>query len=93
MGEPMLVVWSLATYAGIGLVVGAAFVLVAAPRALGHAAAITPGGRALLFPGAQQDNLRTQGEQLLHRQLGSADRAVHPLVGQQNRAKHLACLG
>ena len=52
MGEPMLVVWSLATYAGIGLVVGAAFVLVAAPRALGHAAAITPGGRALLFPGA-----------------------------------------
>ena len=52
MGEPLLVVWSLATYAGIGLVVGAAFVLVAAPRALGHAAAITPGGRALLFPGA-----------------------------------------
>ena len=52
MGEPMLVVWSLATYAGIGLVVGAAFVLVAAPRALGHAAAMTPGGRALLFPGA-----------------------------------------
>ena len=52
MGEPMLVVWSLATYAGIGLAVGAAFVLAAAPRALGHAAAITPGGRAMLFPGA-----------------------------------------
>ena len=34
-----------------------------------------------------------QGQQILHPRLGSADRAVHPLVGQKNRAKHLACLG
>ena len=48
----MLVVWTLAGYAGIGVVVGIAFVLTAAPHALGHAAPITAGGRAMLFPGA-----------------------------------------
>ncbi len=48
----MLVVWTMVAYAGIGGLVGLAFVIVAAPRALRHAAPITPGGRVMLFPGA-----------------------------------------
>lgn len=48
----MLVVWTLAAYAGIGVLVAVAFVLAAAPHALGHRAPVTPGGRAMLLFGA-----------------------------------------
>ena len=52
MGQRMLVVWTLAAYAGIGVLVAVAFVVVAAPHALGHAAPVSVGGRAMLLFGA-----------------------------------------
>jgi hypothetical protein len=48
----MIVMQALAVYAGIGLIVGLAFVLSAVARVLPHAVPVSPGARVLLLPGA-----------------------------------------
>ena len=48
----MIVVTILAIYAAIGAVVAAGFVVLGMGRGAGPAGPVTPGGRAVLWPGA-----------------------------------------